>query len=41
LPFEGVRRAIMFNWMVDAATARREMRRHAVSATMKTFFGTD
>jgi SM-20-related protein len=41
LPFEGVRRAIMFNWMVDAATARRETRRHVVSATMKTFFGKD
>jgi SM-20-related protein len=38
LPFEGVRRAIMFNWMVDASTARREMRRHTVSATVKTVF---
>jgi len=38
-PFDGVRRAIMLNWMVDAATARRELRRHAVSAGVKRLFG--
>ena len=38
-PFEGERRAIMLNWMVDAATARRELRRHAVSAGLKRMFG--
>jgi len=35
-PFDGPRRAIMFNWMTDAAAARRELRRHAVSAGIKT-----
>ena len=38
LPFNGVRKAIMFNWMVDQATARRELRRHAVSAGFKSLF---
>ena len=38
LPFDGVRKAIMFNWMVDQATARRELRRHAVSAGFKSLF---
>lgn len=38
LPYEGKRRAIMLNWMVDAATARRELRRHAVSAGFKSLF---
>jgi hypothetical protein len=38
-PYDGVRRAIMLNWMVDAATARREVRRHAVSAGFKSLFG--
>ncbi len=38
-PFDGERRAIMFNWMVDAATARRELRRHALSAGLKSLFG--
>jgi hypothetical protein len=38
-PFDGVRRAIMLNWMVDAASARRELRRHAVSAGVKRWFG--
>ena len=37
-PFAGERRAIMFNWMVDAATARRELRRHAFSAGLKSLF---
>lgn len=37
-PFEGVRKAIMLNWMVDAATARRELRRHALSAGIKRLF---
>jgi hypothetical protein len=39
-PFDGERRAIMLNWMVNAATARRELRRHAVSAGIKRLFGT-
>jgi SM-20-related protein len=39
MPYEGVRRAIMLNWMVDAATARRELRRHALSASFKSWFG--
>ncbi len=34
-PFDGPRRAIMFNWMTDPAAARRELRRHAVSAGIK------
>lgn len=37
-PFDGPRRAIMFNWMTDAAAARRELRRHAVSAGIKNLF---
>lgn len=37
-PFEGDRRAIMFNWMVDAATARWELRRHAVTSSFKSLF---
>jgi hypothetical protein len=37
-PYEGVRRSIMLNWMVDAATARRELRRHALSAGIKHLF---
>jgi SM-20-related protein len=38
-PYDGVRRAIMLNWMVDAATARRELRRHTISAGIKRLFG--
>ena len=34
-PFDGVRRSIMLNWMVDASTMRRELRRHALSAGVK------
>jgi len=34
-PFEGVRRAIMLNWMTSAAAARRESARHAISANVK------
>lgn len=37
-PFEGTRRSVMLNWMVDAATARRELRRHAMSAGLKRLF---
>ncbi len=37
-PFDGVRRAIMLNWMVDEAAARRESRRHAVSSGVKRLF---
>jgi hypothetical protein len=37
-PFEGTRRSIMLNWMVDAATMRREQRRHALSAGVKSLF---
>jgi hypothetical protein len=39
-PYDGERRAIMLNWMVNAATARQELRRHAVSARIKRLFGT-
>lgn len=38
-PCEGVRRSIMLNWMINAGTARRELRRHAVSAGFKRLFG--
>jgi hypothetical protein len=38
-PFEGVHRPIMLNWMVNAATGRRELRRHMVSARFKRLFG--
>jgi hypothetical protein len=38
-PFDGVRRAIMLNWMSSAAEARRELRRHAWSARFKRIFG--
>lgn len=34
-PFEGVRRSIMLNWMTSPATMRRELRRHALSAGVK------
>ncbi|HET9019628.1 MAG TPA: 2OG-Fe(II) oxygenase [Acetobacteraceae bacterium] len=34
-PFEGVRRAVMFNWMESAADARHETMRHAASAAVK------
>jgi SM-20-related protein len=37
-PYEGVRRCIMFNWMVDAAAARRETRRHTLSSGLKRLF---
>jgi len=35
LPYEGVRRAIMLNWMVDVGATRRETWRHSLSATAK------
>jgi len=38
-PFDGQRRAIMLNWMVNAAAARREPRRHAISSGFKRMFG--
>jgi SM-20-related protein len=38
-PFDGPRKAIMLNWMVDATTARREALRHTVSAGVKSLFG--
>ena len=38
-PYDGVRRSVMLNWMVDVATARREFRRHAVSPGFKRLFG--
>jgi SM-20-related protein len=38
-PFDGVRRSIMLNWMNDAATVRRELMRHAISASVKRVFG--
>ncbi len=34
-PHSGVRRCVMFNWMVDEAAARRETRRHGISAIFK------
>lgn len=34
-PYEGVRRIIMLNWMTSPAAARRELRRHALSAGIK------
>ncbi|MGO8917041.1 MAG: 2OG-Fe(II) oxygenase [Stellaceae bacterium] len=34
-PYVGVRRYIMFNWMADHATARREVLRHRLSAAVK------
>ena len=34
-PYEGVRRVVMLNWMVDARAAGRERRRHALSAGIK------
>jgi len=37
-PFDGPRKAIMLNWMVDAAAARRETLRHTVSAGVKSLF---
>lgn len=37
--FVGVRRCIMFNWMVDAAVARRETRRHSISSVFKRLVG--
>jgi SM-20-related protein len=38
-PFDGVRRSIMLNWMIDPATARWEERRHGLSAGFKRLFG--
>ncbi len=35
LPFDGVRRSIMLNWMVDVGAARRETLRHSISAVAK------
>ncbi len=37
-PYEGQRRCVMFNWMVSKAVARKELRRHALSAGMKRMF---
>ncbi len=37
-PFDGVRRSIMLNWMTSPAVMRRELRRHALSAGVKSFF---
>ena len=38
-PHTGERRCVMFNWMVDAAAARRETRRHRISAAFKRLVG--
>jgi len=35
LPYEGVRRCVMFNWMTDARVAGRELLRHRLSARVK------
>ncbi len=37
-PFDGPRKSIMLNWMVNAGAARREMLRHAISAGAKRLF---
>ena len=37
-PFNGKRKAIMLNWMTDAAAAKREIRRHGFSARVKRLF---
>jgi hypothetical protein len=37
-PYDGSRKAIMLNWMVDAAAARRETLRHTLSAGVKSLF---
>ncbi len=37
-PYDGVRRAIMLNWMTSVAAARREAGRHAISARVKHWF---
>ncbi len=37
-PFDGPRKAIMLNWMTDAAAARREILRHGLSARVKRLF---
>jgi hypothetical protein len=34
-PYDGVRRIIMLNWMISPGAARRELRRHALSAGIK------
>ncbi len=34
-PHEGVRRVVMFNWMITRAAARREIARHRLSASLK------
>ncbi len=38
-PYEGVRRYIMLNWMVDAGAAKRETLRHGLSAAWKRLSG--
>jgi len=37
--YEGERRYVMFNWMVDARVRRRELIRHRVSARLKRWTG--
>jgi SM-20-related protein len=37
-PFDGPRKAIMLNWMVDAISVRRELLRHGLSAGVKSLF---
>lgn len=37
-PYDGPRKAVMINWMVDAASARRELFKHQVSAGVKALF---
>ena len=39
LPHDGVRRAIMLNWMTGPGAARRETMRHELSAAAKRFSG--
>ncbi|MDR3522461.1 MAG: 2OG-Fe(II) oxygenase [Acidocella sp.] len=40
-PFEGVRRVVMFNWMVSKAALLKNLGRHTLSAAFKKLGGTD
>jgi hypothetical protein len=40
-PFEGVRRVVMFNWMVSKAALLKNLGRHTLSAAFKKFGGAD
>jgi hypothetical protein len=38
-PYEGPRRAIMFNWMTDHQARQQELSRHRFSARLKRLLG--